>query len=200
MTLRRSRAPSSQRPGVIISQWLSHELEETAACCVIRVGTSGLLCSVLEPAASRSPRTLDAIAELERRVIEVDGGRLKLEWGRLRRRSGDRVEPPGPTIRLRRAAAADLPCGVCDRSRVARPRDRARCAETRLRAAPRGGRARDWLGSRRRERPSTHALHVRRLHADPHRGLLRAAVELTRVWALPPREDCGVAPAQPSST
>ena len=33
-----------------------------------------------------------AIAELERRVIEADGGRLKLEWGTLRRRSGDRVE------------------------------------------------------------------------------------------------------------
>ncbi len=25
-------------------------------------------------------------------MIEVDGGRLKLEWGRLRGRSGDRVE------------------------------------------------------------------------------------------------------------
>jgi ribosomal protein S18 acetylase RimI-like enzyme len=35
---------------------------------------------------------LEAIAELERRVIEADGGRLKLEWGRLRRRRGDRVE------------------------------------------------------------------------------------------------------------
>jgi len=35
---------------------------------------------------------LEAIAELERRVIEADGGRLKLEWGTLRRRSGDRVE------------------------------------------------------------------------------------------------------------
>ena len=50
-----------------------------------------MLRSVLEPAASLSPRTLDAIAELERRVIEVDGGRLKLEWGRLRRRSGSAV-------------------------------------------------------------------------------------------------------------
>jgi ribosomal protein S18 acetylase RimI-like enzyme len=35
---------------------------------------------------------LEAIAELERRVIEADGGRLKLEWGRLRRRAGNRVE------------------------------------------------------------------------------------------------------------
>jgi GNAT superfamily N-acetyltransferase len=34
---------------------------------------------------------LRAIADLERRVIEADGGRLKLEWGTLRRRSGDRV-------------------------------------------------------------------------------------------------------------
>ena len=47
---------------------------------------------MLEPAACLPPRALDAIAELERRVIDVDGGRLKLEWGRLRGRSGDRVE------------------------------------------------------------------------------------------------------------
>jgi ribosomal protein S18 acetylase RimI-like enzyme len=47
---------------------------------------------VLEQAAGLSPEALDAIAELEREVIEVDGGRLKLEWGRLRRRSGGRVE------------------------------------------------------------------------------------------------------------
>jgi ribosomal protein S18 acetylase RimI-like enzyme len=47
---------------------------------------------VLEQAAGLSARALRAIAELERRVIETDGGRLKLEWGRLRRRSGDRVE------------------------------------------------------------------------------------------------------------
>jgi ribosomal protein S18 acetylase RimI-like enzyme len=51
-----------------------------------------MLRSVLELAAGLPPRALDAIAELERRVIEVDGGRLKLEWERLRRRSGDRVE------------------------------------------------------------------------------------------------------------
>jgi ribosomal protein S18 acetylase RimI-like enzyme len=47
---------------------------------------------VLELAAGLPPRALDAIAELEQRVIEADGGRLKLEWGRLRRRDGDRVE------------------------------------------------------------------------------------------------------------
>jgi ribosomal protein S18 acetylase RimI-like enzyme len=47
---------------------------------------------MLEPVAGLSSRTLDAIAELERRVVEADGGRLKLEWGRLRGRSGDRVE------------------------------------------------------------------------------------------------------------
>jgi ribosomal protein S18 acetylase RimI-like enzyme len=47
---------------------------------------------VVEPAAGLSSAALDAIAELELQVIEVDGGRLKLEWGRLRRRSGDRVE------------------------------------------------------------------------------------------------------------
>jgi len=47
---------------------------------------------VLELAAGLSSRALDAIAELEQRVIEADGGRLKLEWGNLRRRRGDRVE------------------------------------------------------------------------------------------------------------
>jgi ribosomal protein S18 acetylase RimI-like enzyme len=47
---------------------------------------------VLEEAAGLSSRALDAIAELERQVVAADGGRLKLEWGRLRRRSGDRVE------------------------------------------------------------------------------------------------------------
>ena len=47
---------------------------------------------MLEPAAGLPPLALDAIAALERRVIEVDGGRLKLEWGTLRDRSGERVE------------------------------------------------------------------------------------------------------------
>jgi ribosomal protein S18 acetylase RimI-like enzyme len=47
---------------------------------------------VLEQAAGLTSHALEAIAELERRVVEADGGRLKLEWGTLRRRSGDRVE------------------------------------------------------------------------------------------------------------
>ncbi|MFL5860146.1 MAG: GNAT family N-acetyltransferase [Solirubrobacteraceae bacterium] len=47
---------------------------------------------MLELAAGLSSRSLQAIAELEQRVLEVDGGRLKLEWGTLRRRPGDRVE------------------------------------------------------------------------------------------------------------
>lgn len=47
---------------------------------------------MLEQAAGLSPRALEAIAELEWRVVEADGGRLKLEWGRLRRRSGVCVE------------------------------------------------------------------------------------------------------------
>ncbi|HET6866470.1 MAG TPA: GNAT family N-acetyltransferase [Solirubrobacteraceae bacterium] len=47
---------------------------------------------MLELAAGLSSEALEAIAELERRVIEADGGRLKLEWGTLKDRSGDRVE------------------------------------------------------------------------------------------------------------
>lgn len=47
---------------------------------------------MLEQAAGLSARALEAIADLERRVVEADGGRLKLEWGSLRRRSGERVE------------------------------------------------------------------------------------------------------------
>ena len=47
---------------------------------------------MLERATGLSSNALEAIAELERQVIEADGGRLKLEWGRLQRRSGDRVE------------------------------------------------------------------------------------------------------------
>jgi ribosomal protein S18 acetylase RimI-like enzyme len=35
---------------------------------------------------------LQAIAELERQVVDADGGRLKLEWETLRGRSGDRIE------------------------------------------------------------------------------------------------------------
>jgi ribosomal protein S18 acetylase RimI-like enzyme len=47
---------------------------------------------MVDLAAGLSPETLEAIASLERQVIEADGGRLKLEWGRLNSRSGDRVE------------------------------------------------------------------------------------------------------------
>jgi ribosomal protein S18 acetylase RimI-like enzyme len=47
---------------------------------------------VLEQSAGLSSRALPAIADLERRVVDADGGRLKLEWGALRGRAGDRVE------------------------------------------------------------------------------------------------------------
>jgi ribosomal protein S18 acetylase RimI-like enzyme len=47
---------------------------------------------VLERAAGLSPRALEAIADLGRKAAEADGGRLKLEWGILRGRGGDRVE------------------------------------------------------------------------------------------------------------
>ena len=46
----------------------------------------------LEPARGLSPDRLQAIAALERRVLAHDGGRLKLEWGRLRARTGERAE------------------------------------------------------------------------------------------------------------
>lgn len=42
--------------------------------------------------AGLSPAALDAVADLERRVVAADGGRLKLEWNALRRRSGQEVE------------------------------------------------------------------------------------------------------------
>ena len=42
--------------------------------------------------AGLSPAALDAIADLESRVVAADGGRLKLEWNALRRRSGRDVE------------------------------------------------------------------------------------------------------------
>jgi ribosomal protein S18 acetylase RimI-like enzyme len=59
-----------------------------------RSGRSGLLRAVLEQAAGLTPEALQAVAELERQVVEADGGRLKLEWDNLRSRSrsGDRVE------------------------------------------------------------------------------------------------------------
>jgi len=51
-----------------------------------------LLPAVLEQAVGLRSEALHAIAELERQVVEVDGGRLKLEWDSLRGRRGDRVE------------------------------------------------------------------------------------------------------------
>ena len=51
-----------------------------------------MLPTVLEQAAGLTSGALQAIAELERQVVEADGGRLKLEWDNLRGRSGDRVE------------------------------------------------------------------------------------------------------------
>ena len=48
--------------------------------------------TAVEPARGLSSDQLEAIAALERRVVAHDGGRLKLEWGRLRRRSGERPE------------------------------------------------------------------------------------------------------------
>lgn len=51
-----------------------------------------MLGDVLEQAAGLTARALQAVAELERQVIDADGGRLKLEWDNLRSRSGDRVE------------------------------------------------------------------------------------------------------------
>jgi len=47
---------------------------------------------VLTEAFGLGSRELQAIADLERVVVDADGGRLKLEWGTLRARSGDRVE------------------------------------------------------------------------------------------------------------
>jgi ribosomal protein S18 acetylase RimI-like enzyme len=47
---------------------------------------------MLEPARGLSEAALDAIARLEERVVAVDGGRLKLEWGHLRNRAGEQVE------------------------------------------------------------------------------------------------------------
>ncbi|MET0425841.1 MAG: GNAT family N-acetyltransferase [Actinoplanes sp.] len=47
---------------------------------------------MLELSAGLSPATLQAVADLERRVVEADGGRLKLEWNALRSRSGADIE------------------------------------------------------------------------------------------------------------
>ena len=45
----------------------------------------------LDEACGLDERRLAAIADLEARVVAHDGGRLKLEWGELRTRPGDRV-------------------------------------------------------------------------------------------------------------
>jgi ribosomal protein S18 acetylase RimI-like enzyme len=47
---------------------------------------------MLELARGLSCDDLRAIAELERRALDVDGGRLKLEWEVLKARSGEQVE------------------------------------------------------------------------------------------------------------
>jgi ribosomal protein S18 acetylase RimI-like enzyme len=47
---------------------------------------------VVDLSAGLSPAALDAIADLERRVVAADGGRLKLEWNALRGRPGRDVE------------------------------------------------------------------------------------------------------------
>jgi ribosomal protein S18 acetylase RimI-like enzyme len=46
----------------------------------------------LELARGMSPAALADLAELETRTVSADGGRLKLEWGTLRTRSGGEVE------------------------------------------------------------------------------------------------------------
>jgi ribosomal protein S18 acetylase RimI-like enzyme len=47
---------------------------------------------VINLSVGLSSTALDAIADLERRVVAADGGRLKLEWNALRHRSGQDVE------------------------------------------------------------------------------------------------------------
>ena len=44
---------------------------------------------MIAPSTGLSAGELDEIAELERRVVAADGGRLKLEWATLRGRQGD---------------------------------------------------------------------------------------------------------------
>src|SRR5436190_2626485 len=47
---------------------------------------------MLELAQGLSPHALAELAELGRRTVAADGGRLKLEWATLRARSGERVD------------------------------------------------------------------------------------------------------------
>jgi ribosomal protein S18 acetylase RimI-like enzyme len=51
----------------------------------------GSVHTVLTEARGLTAADLTAIAELERRVLDHDGGRLKLEWGYLRSRTDDQV-------------------------------------------------------------------------------------------------------------
>jgi ribosomal protein S18 acetylase RimI-like enzyme len=46
---------------------------------------------MLDQAHGLTDQALEAIAGLERRVVAADGGRLKLEWGTLRKRPADEV-------------------------------------------------------------------------------------------------------------
>ncbi len=46
----------------------------------------------MQQCAGLSPAALQAIADLEHRVVAADGGRLKLEWNALRQRAGHDVE------------------------------------------------------------------------------------------------------------
>lgn len=46
---------------------------------------------MIEQATGLGTTALEAIADLERRVVAADGGRLKLEWGALRSRQVDQV-------------------------------------------------------------------------------------------------------------
>lgn len=47
---------------------------------------------MIEQCRGLTAQQLEAVAGLERRALTADGGRLKLEWGALRTRSGDRVD------------------------------------------------------------------------------------------------------------
>jgi len=46
---------------------------------------------MIEQAQGLTPAALEAISDLERRVVATDGGRLKLEWGVLRTRPSDQA-------------------------------------------------------------------------------------------------------------
>jgi len=83
-------------------------------------------------------------------------------------RRGGRVARGNVASQTRRKRREHL--RICDRSLTPRPRTRARSIETRLRAATRRRRAPDRLGSGRRNRSRTHAVHVHRLDAHHHRG------------------------------